>query len=65
MFSYSVVEGVISSLVLFFIPYGTFNVGLDSSGKEAVDVQSLGTIVAAGLVVTANLRVSTRSIYFY
>ncbi|GFN78140.1 phospholipid-transporting ATPase [Plakobranchus ocellatus] len=64
MFSYSVVEGVISSLVLFFIPYGTFNVGLDPSGKEAVDVQSLGTVVAASLVVTANLRCALDTSYW-
>ncbi|RUS90719.1 hypothetical protein EGW08_001523 [Elysia chlorotica] len=64
MFSYSVVEGVISSLVLFFIPYGTFNVGLDTYGREAVDVQSLGTVVAAGLVVTANLRCALDTSYW-
>lgn len=58
LFSWSVAEGVVSSLVLFFIPYGTYLTGVDPMGKDVTDTQSLGTIVAAALVLTVNVRVS-------
>ena len=57
-FSYSVIEGVISSCVLFFLPYGVFRGSVDDDGIDVTDVQSFGTVVAAILVVTVNLRVS-------
>ncbi|KAH9519100.1 Phospholipid-transporting ATPase ID [Bulinus truncatus] len=64
VFSWSVAEGVISSLVLFFIPYGTFLMGVDSNGQDVTDVQTFGTVVAAGLVVTVNLRCALDTSYW-
>ncbi|XP_055880345.1 phospholipid-transporting ATPase ID-like isoform X3 [Biomphalaria glabrata] len=64
VFSWSVAEGVISSLVLFFIPYGTFLMGVDSNGQDVTDVQSFGTVVAAGLVLTVNLRCALDTSYW-
>ncbi|XP_076443578.1 phospholipid-transporting ATPase ID-like [Babylonia areolata] len=56
VFTMSVTEGVLSSLALFFIPYGAliYAVGDDGIGKG--DLQSFGTVVAATLVVAVNLR---------
>ncbi|CAL1528456.1 unnamed protein product [Lymnaea stagnalis] len=64
MFSWSVAEGVITSLVLFFIPYGTFLMGVDSGGQDVTDTQAFGTVVAAGLVLTVNLRCALDTSYW-
>ncbi|XP_059148983.1 phospholipid-transporting ATPase ID-like isoform X1 [Physella acuta] len=64
IFFWSVAEGVISSLVLFFIPYGTFLMGVDYEGQDVTDTQALGTVVAAGLVVTVNLRCALDTSYW-
>ena len=58
VFSWSVIEGIVSSLVLFFIPYGAFVHSIDQDGIDKADLQSFGTVVAATLVVAVNLRVS-------
>ncbi|BFZ02549.1 hypothetical protein BsWGS_05588 [Bradybaena similaris] len=64
LFSWSVAEGVVSSLILFFIPYGTFNMGVDSIGKDVTDTQSLGLVVASALVITVNLRCALDTSYW-
>ncbi|KAK7116639.1 phospholipid-transporting ATPase ID-like isoform X2 [Littorina saxatilis] len=56
VFTWSVIEGLISSLILFFIPYGAFVYSVDSDGIDKADLQSFGTVVAATLVVAVNLR---------
>nr|KAG5697762.1 hypothetical protein BaRGS_026719 [Batillaria attramentaria] len=56
VFSWSVIEGILSSLVLFFIPYGAFLYAVDEDGKDKQDVQSFGTCMAATLSVAVNLR---------
>ena len=58
VFAWSVAEGFITSLILFFIPYGAFHNGLGPSGTDLSDSQSFGVVVASILVVTVNLRVS-------
>ncbi|XP_005107403.2 phospholipid-transporting ATPase ID [Aplysia californica] len=63
-FSWSVTEGVISSLILFFLPYGTFRESVDTGGMDVTDTQSLGTVVAAILVVTVNLRCALDTSYW-
>ena len=55
-FSFSIIEGVITSLVLFFVPYGAFIYDVDSSGTDLADLQSFGVTVASCLVVAVNLR---------
>ena len=58
VFCWSVIEGILSSLILFFIPYGAFTNAVDHRGLDKADLQSFGTVVAATLVVAVNLRVS-------
>lgn len=58
VFAWSIAEGFITSLVLFFIPYGAFHDGLGSSGTDLADSQSFGVVVASILVVAVNLRVT-------
>ena len=60
VFSWSVIEGILSSLILFFIPYGALLNSADEDGIDKADIQSFGTVVAATLVVAVNLRVSVQ-----
>jgi phospholipid-translocating ATPase len=57
-------HGIISSLVLFFIPYGTMFHSVDSGGKEAADIQSFGFAVATILVIVVNLQVNASFVLF-
>ena len=56
-FLFSVMHGIISSLVLFFIPYGTMYQSVNADGKDAADIQSFGFSVATILVIVVNLQV--------
>ncbi len=60
-FLFSVMHGIISSLVLFFIPYGTMYHSVNSDGKESADLQSFGFAVATILVIVVNLQVKLSS----
>lgn len=57
-FLFSVMHGIVSSLVLFFIPYGTMYLSVTNDGKDAADLQSFGFAVATILVIVVNLQVS-------
>jgi len=57
VFAQSIAEGVISSLVLFFIPYGTFYNALRHDGLDVSDLQALATAISAALIVVVTLRV--------
>ncbi len=50
-------HGIISSLVLFFIPYGTMYHNVTFDGKDAADLQTFGFAVATILVIVVNLQV--------
>jgi len=50
-------QGIVSSIVLFFIPYGAFSHALSPSGMDNSDIQFFGVVVASILVVAVNLRV--------
>jgi phospholipid-translocating ATPase len=53
----SVIHGIISSLILFFIPYGTMHYSVRPDGRDAADIQSFGFAVATILVIVVNLQV--------
>jgi len=58
VFAQSIAEGVISSLVLFFIPYSTFYNALRQDGLDVSDQQALATVISSALIVVVTLRVS-------
>ncbi len=60
-FLFSVMHGIISSLILFFIPYGAMYQGVSPDGKDAADLQSFGFAVATILVIVVNLQVKKNS----
>lgn len=51
IFTYSVIHGMISSLVLFFIPYGALYHGVDHSGRDMNDYPMLAFTVFTSLIV--------------
>ncbi|KAI6187437.1 Phospholipid-transporting ATPase [Aphelenchoides besseyi] len=51
IFTYSVIHGMISSLVLFFVPYGALYLGIDKNGHDVNDYPMLAFTVFTSLVV--------------
>ncbi|CAE1294791.1 E7.6.2.1 [Acanthosepion pharaonis] len=64
LFMWSVAEGILSSLILFFIPYGVFKESVNQYGLDAGDHQSLGVAVASTLVVAVNVRCALDTSYW-
>lgn len=64
VFGLSVVEGFLSSMVLFFIPYGALYEEVSPWGKDQSDLQSFGVVVASTLVVAVNLRCALDTSYW-
>ena len=59
VFALSAAEGIISSLVLFFIPYGAFFNAVRPDGHDLVSHNAFGCVVASILIVAVTLRVSS------
>ena len=57
VFAQSVAEGVISSLVLFFIPYASFQEAIQPDGLDISGHKAFGFLVASCLIITVTLRV--------
>ncbi|XP_053405504.1 phospholipid-transporting ATPase ID-like isoform X2 [Mercenaria mercenaria] len=64
VFALSVIEGILSSIVLFFIPYGALYEEVTPWGKDQSDIQSFGVVVASILVVAVNLRCALDTSYW-
>lgn len=62
VFLQSVGEGIISSLILFFIPYGALNNAVRPDGSDLVGHKAFGVTVASILIVAVTLRVSWTSL---
>ena len=58
VFAQSVGEGIITSMVLFFIPYGAFHDGIKPDATDLASHKALGVTVASILIVAVTLRVS-------
>ena len=58
VFAQSVAEGIITSMILFFIPYGAFHDAISSSGTDLIGHKAFGVVVASILIVAVTLRVS-------
>ncbi|KAI6214393.1 Phospholipid-transporting ATPase [Aphelenchoides besseyi] len=53
IFTYSVIHGMISSLVLFFVPYGALHLGIDKNGHDVNDYPMLAFTVFTSFVACA------------
>ncbi len=63
-FIYSVLHGMISSLVLFFIPYGTLNLGFNYAGLDMNDYSMLEFTVFSSLVVIVTAQIALDTSYW-
>jgi phospholipid-translocating ATPase len=57
VFLHSLLEGVMTSLVIFFVPYAALRDGLRHDGMALSDLKLFGNTVANVLVVVVTLRV--------
>ncbi len=58
VFAQSVGEGIITSMVLFFIPFAAFHDAVDADGANLTDHKAFGVTVASILIVAVTIRVS-------
>ena len=65
VFAQSVAEGIITSLVLFFIPYGAFQDAMKPDGSDIGGHKAFGVTVASILIVAVTLRVSAQRCSIY
>ena len=56
-FVFKLLHGLLTSLLLFFIPYGIFQKATSPDGIDYGDMEFFATTVACCLVVTVNLQV--------
>ncbi|XP_074136387.1 phospholipid-transporting ATPase FetA-like isoform X1 [Sminthopsis crassicaudata] len=59
-----IIYGIYSSLVLFFVPYGSTYNSVQSSGKDISDYQSFALIVQTSLLVVATVQVGLETAYW-
>ena len=59
VFLKSLAEGILTSLVVFFISYGVFRDSVFTDGRSVDGLLLFGTIVASILIIVVTLRVRT------
>lgn len=57
VFVLTIVEGVFSALVIYFIPYCTMRHAVQPDGRGVVDHKTFGVVVEAALTIAVTLRV--------
>lgn len=60
IFMYCIIEGIVSSLVLFFVPLGTFHLASRPDGLDLAGHKAFGFTIASILIVAVTLRVSIK-----
>ena len=65
VFALSLLYGTLTSLDLFFIPYGAFAGSVRNDGLGTASRQFFGTVVAACLVITVNIEVNQKQAISY
>lgn len=64
VFAQSVGEGVLSSLILFFIPYGAFHDAIRPNGHDLDSHHVLGVVVGSILIVAMTIRCALDTSYW-
>nr|XP_033789630.1 phospholipid-transporting ATPase IC [Geotrypetes seraphini]XP_033789640.1 phospholipid-transporting ATPase IC [Geotrypetes seraphini]XP_033789649.1 phospholipid-transporting ATPase IC [Geotrypetes seraphini]XP_033789659.1 phospholipid-transporting ATPase IC [Geotrypetes seraphini]XP_033789667.1 phospholipid-transporting ATPase IC [Geotrypetes seraphini]XP_033789675.1 phospholipid-transporting ATPase IC [Geotrypetes seraphini]XP_033789682.1 phospholipid-transporting ATPase IC [Geotrypetes s len=63
-FFISLFHGIITSLVVFFIPYGAFLLTMGQDGEAPSDYQSFAVTAATALIVTVNCQIGLDTSYW-
>ncbi|XP_043930717.1 phospholipid-transporting ATPase IC isoform X2 [Protopterus annectens] len=60
----SLIHGILTSLVIFFVPYGAFLQTMGQDGEAPSDYQSFAVTAASALVITANFQIALDTSYW-
>ncbi|KAM8962280.1 LOW QUALITY PROTEIN: phospholipid-transporting ATPase IC [Pelodytes ibericus] len=63
-FFLSLFHGIITSLIIFFIPYGAFLLTMGQDGEAPSDYQSFAVTTATALVITVNFQIGLDTSYW-
>ncbi|CAH2296591.1 phospholipid-transporting ATPase IC [Pelobates cultripes] len=63
-FFLSLLHGIVTSLVIFFIPYGAFLLTMGQDGEAPSDYQSFAVTTATALVITVNFQIGLDTSYW-
>ncbi|XP_076803387.1 phospholipid-transporting ATPase ID-like isoform X1 [Clavelina lepadiformis] len=56
IFFVSLFRGILTSLVLFFIPYGAFSTGMASNGMDMTDYHTVSMVISTCLIIVVSLQ---------
>ncbi|XP_063815685.1 phospholipid-transporting ATPase IC-like [Pseudophryne corroboree] len=63
-FFLSLFHGIVTSLVVFFIPYGAFLLTMGQDGEAPSDYQSFAVTTATALIITVNFQIGLDTSYW-
>ncbi|XP_043744731.1 phospholipid-transporting ATPase IC isoform X1 [Cervus elaphus] len=63
-FFVSLLHGALTSLVLFFIPYGAYTQTMGQDGEAPSDYQSFAVTIASALIITVNFQIGLDTSYW-
>ncbi|XP_018431764.1 PREDICTED: phospholipid-transporting ATPase IC-like [Nanorana parkeri] len=63
-FFLSLFHGIVTSLVIFFIPYGAFLLTMGQDGEAPSDYQSFAVTTATALIITVNFQIGLDTSYW-
>ncbi|CAM5153536.1 unnamed protein product [Natator depressus] len=63
-FFVSLIHGIITSLIIFFIPYGAYLQTMGQDGEAPSDYQSFAVTAASSLIVTVNFQMGLDTSYW-
>lgn len=63
-FFISLFHGIFTSLIIFFIPYGSFLQTMGQDGEAPSDYQSFAVVTASSLILTVNMQISLDTSYW-
>ncbi|XP_078483950.1 phospholipid-transporting ATPase ID [Ciona intestinalis] len=64
IFFKSIIRGILTSLVLFFVPYGAFVEGMSPSGADMTNLQTVSTVISTCLIIVVTLQVALDTSYW-
>ncbi|CAJ0573777.1 unnamed protein product, partial [Mesorhabditis spiculigera] len=64
IFIYSVLQGMFSSLVIFFVPYGAFYEAVDHTGKDMNDYPALAFTAFTALFIVVTIQICLDTYYW-
>jgi len=64
VFVLTIIEGVFSAIIIYFIPYCAMQHSVQPDGRELVDHKTFGVVVQSVLTIAVTLRVGNLSVLY-